>query len=80
MINLIRLIIISLIIWLVIRLVKNFLNQTSKPTSKSSDNKLDNMVRCDHCGLHIPELEAIQDRDKFFCSAEHQRLGKQDQD
>ena len=80
MINLIRLIIISLIIWLVIRLVKNFLNQTSKPTSKSSDNKLDNMVRCDHCGLHIPEHEAFQEHDKFFCSAEHRQLGKQDQD
>lgn len=32
------------------------------------------MVHCSHCGLYLPQSEAIADGDKFFCSAEHRRL------
>ncbi len=32
------------------------------------------MVTCGHCGLYLPQSEAIADGDKFFCSAEHRRL------
>ena len=32
------------------------------------------MVTCSHCGLYLPQSEAIPDGDKFFCSAEHRRL------
>jgi uncharacterized protein len=32
------------------------------------------MVTCDHCGLHLPQGEAIPDGNKFFCSDEHRRL------
>jgi len=34
----------------------------------SNENK---MVKCLHCGLHIPENEAIKQGDKVFCSLEH---------
>jgi uncharacterized protein len=37
------------------------------------------MVRCDHCGLHVPEHEAILDQGRRYCSPEHQqqdRLGR----
>lgn len=29
------------------------------------------MVRCLHCGLHVPEHEAIAQGEKHFCSLEH---------
>lgn len=32
------------------------------------------MVHCSHCGLYLPQSEAIRDEDKFFCCAEHRRL------
>lgn len=29
------------------------------------------MVKCQHCGLHILEQEAIQSGDDYYCSQEH---------
>jgi uncharacterized protein len=31
------------------------------------------MVNCSHCGLYLPQKEAIVEGDKFFCCAEHRR-------
>ena len=31
----------------------------------------DDMVRCTHCGLHLPKSESVQVDGLFFCSAEH---------
>ena len=31
------------------------------------------MVKCDHCGLHIPRNEAVTAGDKYFCSDEHRQ-------
>lgn len=35
----------------------------------------EDMVRCAQCGVHLPRSESITARGKFYCSAEHQRLG-----
>jgi uncharacterized protein len=32
------------------------------------------MVNCAHCGLYLPQSEAICEGDKFFCCNEHRRL------
>jgi uncharacterized protein len=32
------------------------------------------MVNCAHCGLYLPQSEAIREGDKFFCCKEHRRL------
>jgi len=29
------------------------------------------MVRCEQCGLHLPEQEAIQKNRHYFCTTEH---------
>jgi uncharacterized protein len=31
------------------------------------------MVTCSHCGLYLPQSEAIAEADKFYCCAEHRR-------
>ena len=31
----------------------------------------EDMVRCAHCGVHLPKGESIQAGGNFFCSAEH---------
>jgi len=33
--------------------------------------KTDNMVACQHCGLHIPKTEAIESDGIYYCSREH---------
>lgn len=31
----------------------------------------EDMVRCAHCGVHLPKGESIQADGRFFCSTEH---------
>lgn len=33
------------------------------------------MVRCVHCGLHLPRADALADGERLFCSEDHRRLG-----
>lgn len=32
------------------------------------------MVSCAHCGLHLPQTDALVDGNRYFCSDEHRRL------
>jgi uncharacterized protein len=33
------------------------------------------LVRCEHCGLHLPRAEAHDAGGRLYCSVEHARLG-----
>ncbi|WP_208622029.1 PP0621 family protein [Bordetella genomosp. 12] len=33
------------------------------------------MVRCTHCGIHVPRSEAVLQNGQTWCSLEHARLG-----
>ncbi|SIT66722.1 uncharacterized protein SAMN05216526_0677 [Ectothiorhodosinus mongolicus] len=32
------------------------------------------MLRCDHCGLHVPENEAVREGNKHFCCPDHRDM------
>lgn len=34
------------------------------------------MVQCEHCGIHLPENEAIMRQGHVWCCPEHERQGK----
>ncbi len=36
---------------------------------------LESMVRCAHCGIHLPRSEALLQNGQTWCSAEHARQG-----
>ena len=40
----------------------------------ASEAAPEQMVNCGHCGLYLPQSEAIREGDRFFCCAEHRRL------
>lgn len=46
---------------------------------KTSPKALEEMVRCVHCGVHLPRSESVTSQGEFFCSNEH-RLEHQDPD
>ncbi|MDH1302354.1 PP0621 family protein [Achromobacter sp. GD03932] len=47
-----------------------------KPKTDARGPKpLESMVRCAHCGIHLPRSEALQQNGQTWCSAEHARLG-----
>lgn len=64
---------IVLAIWLVISLVKSLRTHSrlSRPATPIAS-----MVRCEHCGLFLPEGEAILSQDHFYCCVEHKSLAE----
>lgn len=62
----IRLAILILLFWLIRKAYKSFIS--SSPEEKSN---IDKMVKCAYCGIHVPEAEAISERDLSFCSRDH---------
>lgn len=68
--GLIRLIIIVFLGWLLFRLFRHWQNRiSSKPTSPGE--KIDTMVKCAQCGVHVPQKSAIEANGHFFCCEEH---------
>ena len=55
------------------------INKESENQNSDSSNNDQNtkklMVKCQQCGLHIPEKEAIKQGDNIFCSLEHAKMG-----
>lgn len=37
-----------------------------------------NMVPCAYCALHVPEDQAIQEGEAWYCSEEHRKAAQQD--
>jgi uncharacterized protein len=36
--------------------------------------RIEAMVQCEHCGLNLPESEAVTLGSRHFCTVEHRRL------
>jgi uncharacterized protein len=49
-------------------------NHTSSPVKPPPTGI---MVRCHHCHLHLPQEEAIQLGEAYFCCEAHQRAAQQ---
>jgi len=53
----------------------------SRPAAKVGGDRPDMqnaeaMVRCQHCGIHLPRSEAFLSQGKTWCGPEHARLGQ----
>ena len=44
-------------------------------TTKQNTSSQDTLVPCQHCGVHIPKKDAIQQDQFFYCSEEHRKKG-----
>lgn len=57
----------------IVKYLRTKLDRPPKELKKDDQSNQNKMVKCLHCGLHIPENEAIKQGDKVFCSLEHAR-------
>lgn len=55
------------LIWGILRTLRSGQDSTPKPENP----EIKNMCSCKHCGLHIPEDEAIKKNGNNYCSKEH---------
>ena len=69
--NLIRLIAIALVIWITITLWRRHVQSRKKVRKPKGRPRVTAMVRCDHCGVHVPEKEVVRSGDRNYCSPEH---------
>jgi len=62
-----------LVYWLIkIRLSEKAKHHEDDTNEESNASKsLEEMVRCAHCGVHLPRSESITSHGEFFCSDEH---------
>ena len=59
-------------VWLVVFLLRRKL---SAPRAENPTIREVRTVRCAHCGMHVPESEAVRSQGHDFCSLEHRNLG-----
>jgi uncharacterized protein len=66
-----RLFILGIIVFLVVYLLKRQFQAPKQKLPKAPFNN-EKMVKCAHCGVHVPISEAVSLDDQFYCSAAHQ--------
>ncbi|MDH4215415.1 MAG: PP0621 family protein [Gallionella sp.] len=67
--RLLFLIAIVIVVYLIFRSFRKNTPPQDKPV-------VDEMVRCAHCGVHLPKGESIQGDGQFFCCVEHRDAQK----
>jgi uncharacterized protein len=50
------------------------LHKKLKPRTQTKRPVVRNMIRCDHCGLHVPEDAILRLHGRNYCSEEHLRV------
>ena len=53
--------------WWVLSIYRKSLTRKEPPTAAAPED----MVRCAHCGVHLPKGESVQADGQFFCGTEH---------
>lgn len=73
-----KLLILLCIVFGVIYLLRHRSVVATRQRVKSPHNpqRTISMVQCEHCGVHLPENEAIIRQGHIWCSPEHEQLGK----
>ncbi len=77
-----RLVIFLLLIFAGWYIWRNFLRpmlqaaSNSDPQQGEEQPKALPMSRCDHCGLHLPDAEAIHEGDKIYCCEAHRQAAQ----
>lgn len=68
--GLIRIVLLGLIVYVAWRLVKRTLNQPA-PSNPAPQDRPEKMLRCEECGVHVPQDLVSWYRDHSFCCKEH---------
>lgn len=70
-----RILIVIVIFIVIFLLLKHYRKQIPKKDELNEDTPKhsENMVRCAHCGVHLPKGESIAIDHKHYCSEAHRR-------
>lgn len=68
---LLRLLLAIAVVWLAIYLVKQLTNKTGNKSAGAAKVQNQKLHTCAHCGIYLPESEAIASNDKYYCCQAH---------
>ncbi len=75
MLKLIYIVIFGALIWLGLLQIRRYLAHRKDGDGLDAATTLaSRIVPCTHCGVHIPEADAINHQGQFFCCKKHQKL------
>ncbi|MGQ0750823.1 MAG: PP0621 family protein [Betaproteobacteria bacterium] len=63
------LVLVIALVWWIVRVYRKRVDRRDTPPQVTGED----MVRCSHCGVHLPRSESLTTRGDFYCSADHQR-------
>ena len=46
---------------------------SGRRSAAPAERAAEQMVACEHCGLHVPSSEAVREGEHAYCCAEHRR-------
>ncbi len=70
MLKYLLLLILALVVWWAWK------KRAELPPAETPPPLPERMVRCAHCGVHLPESDALVDGDRHFCNEAHRRAAQ----
>lgn len=55
-------------------ILKSYLRKAARDAAPAPAPRAEDMVRCEHCGVHLPRSEGLAVDDRHYCGEEHRRL------
>lgn len=65
---LLRIILLVLMAWIAYQLIRKFI---APKISNKPKGQFEAMVSCSHCGLHLPQRDAVHKAGRYYCCQEH---------
>jgi uncharacterized protein len=69
-----KILLLAIAIWLLYAVVKRYL--TSVDQNDKAAEKPEDMVQCNHCGVHLPKSDSLIVNDQHYCCEEHSHQAK----
>ena len=75
--DVIKILLLIAMVFVVLALLRAYQRSLNRPPAPTRESSVEDMVKCAHCGVNLPRSEAIYSGGEFYCTPEHQKLGKQ---
>lgn len=69
----IRYILLVILFWLLLSAMQRYIRGRKTKDNRAEPKRPINMVACAHCGVHLPQDEAIYKNKNYYCCKEHSR-------
>ena len=70
-----KLIFLILIFGVIYLIFRSYSGSMKNRPQQRGEAGVEDMVRCERCGVHLPRSESVTSQGRFYCCDEHRRLG-----